>query len=83
MSYVGEPGRRIVLDGPQSSRRTVLHGKFRAQDDLLLVKWSDASLLNLRWRLSGEALLLTDHDGQLSRLLPIAESHRDSIVAPR
>jgi hypothetical protein len=54
-------------------RRELLIGQFRAQGDLLFVEWQDGSPLNLRWKLHQGELLLTDHDGQTSRLLRIYE----------
>ncbi len=81
------PGRRIVIqpdprrvvaiddpkfpdeDGPTKR----LTGKFRSEDDILYVEWDDGSRSNFRWRLRGEDLLLTDHDGHVSQLRRILE----------
>ena len=50
-----------------------LAGRFRAKNDLLHVVWDDGSKLNFRWKLSGSALLLTDHEGQISQLQRLYE----------
>ena len=54
------------IDTSPSSQ--ILSGEYSAQDDLLYIRWSDGSLLNYRWRMHGQELLLTDHLGQPSRL---------------
>lgn len=46
----------------------VLEGEFTAEDDLLRIRWQDGSLLNIRWRLQANELLLTDHHGRVRRL---------------
>jgi hypothetical protein len=46
-------------------------GEFEAKDDVLAVRWNDGSLLNFRWRLDGEHLLLTDHNGRTTLLNPL------------
>jgi len=51
----------------------VLKGKFQAQNDVLFVKWEDGSLLNFRWKVLRGALLLTDHEGQISQLERVLE----------
>jgi len=51
----------------------LLQGQYRAEGDLLFVQWLDGSKLNFRWTLKGGELLLTDHEGQISRLRRIAE----------
>ncbi len=53
-----------------------LRGTAVAQDDLLLVTWSDGSRTNYRWRLYQGDLLLTDHLGRTSRLKPLARWDR-------
>lgn len=65
----------IAIDPKPSSKQRGdrLTGTFKAEKDLLLVSWDDGSRLNFRWRLSGETLLLTDHDGQISQLRRILE----------
>ena len=50
------------------SNLTMLAGRYRAQDDLLLVTWSDGSRTNYRWRRQGPNLFLTDHTGRTSQL---------------
>lgn len=51
----------------------VLRGEFEARDDLLFVRWDDGSFLNFRWRLDGDSLLLTDHEGRVSELRLLLE----------
>lgn len=59
----------IVPDALDSNRRSKpLTGTFEARDDLIFVRWDDGSRLNLRWRLQGNDLFLTDHEGQISHL---------------
>ena len=48
-------------------------GQFRAQQDLLFIEWADGSQLNFRWRLAGNRLLLTDHNGRMTQLHVILE----------
>ncbi|MEM6330371.1 MAG: hypothetical protein AAF790_08990 [Planctomycetota bacterium] len=47
---------------------TELRGQFEADADLLRIRWADGSLLNIRWRLEGGDLLITDHHGRSRRL---------------
>ena len=50
------------------SNLTMLTGRYRAQDDLLLVTWSDGNRTNYRWKRQGADLFLTDHTGRTSQL---------------
>ena len=61
-----DPTKLQAIDASPSSQ--VLSGQFSARGDLLFIRWSDGSLLNYRWRLDGQELLLMDHQGQPSRL---------------
>lgn len=54
-------------------RGRVLYGRFRAERDLLFIVWADESKLNYRWRLAGDQLLLTDHEGRIAQLARIIE----------
>lgn len=45
-----------------------LAGEYRADGDLLRVRWADGSLLNMRWRLADGELFITDHQGRTRRL---------------
>jgi len=69
--------RARIISPPQADRLPVgdelLQGQYRADGDLLFVQWRDGSKLNFRWKLNGDDLLLTDHEGQLSQLRRIAE----------
>lgn len=66
-------GRIVIkLDG-KKKQSGLLMGRFAANDDLIFVTWDDNSRLNFRWRLYGDNLLLTDHDGQISQLRRIFE----------
>lgn len=47
---------------------TTLSGTYEARNDLIFVRWNDGSRLNFRWRLQGNDLFLTDHQGQISQL---------------
>lgn len=79
----GDGRIEIVLDNPQRAdnrsdtrrppRPRRLVGRFTAEQDLLRVTWSDGSLLNFRWRLQGNDLLLTDHEGRVSQLSRLLE----------
>ena len=66
------PIRLTRFDG-KKRRPKRLQGQFRAKGDLVYVTWSDGSKLNFRWRLRGDDLLLTDHEGQISQLSRILE----------
>ena len=46
---------------------------FEAKEDLLLVEWKDGSKLNFRWKVKDGDLLLTDHEGRISKLRRIVE----------
>jgi len=54
--------------GETQGESSVLRGDYESRDDLLLIRWDDGSFLNFRWRLDGDSLLLTDHDGRISEL---------------
>jgi len=45
-----------------------LGGRFAAAGDIIRITWDDGSRLNIRWRLTGGRLLLTDHHGRVSDL---------------
>ncbi len=77
---------RIELEADRTSRHPinsvsfakepapeVLKGKYQAQNDVLFVKWEDGSLLNFRWKIFKGALLLTDHEGEISHLERVLE----------
>jgi hypothetical protein len=80
-------GRVMILMDPKSSNRVDradqlensaehserLVGTFQGQSDLLYVVWDDGSKLNFRWRVDGDRLLLTDHEGQISQLRRLLE----------
>lgn len=63
-------GRVVIFPDAIGDDRTPtpLTGSFDARDDLVFVRWDDGSRLNFRWKLHGNELLLTDHEGQISRL---------------
>ncbi len=65
-------GRPAEPQDPSAASVT-LRGRFESRDDLLLVRWADGSLQNYRWRLAGDLLLLTDHEGHISQLRRIYE----------
>ncbi|MEQ8790018.1 MAG: hypothetical protein RIC55_27225 [Pirellulaceae bacterium] len=82
MRIHGDGRIAVLLDKPQlasgqgdgkSKRPPVLVGRFAAEQDVLRVTWKDGSLLNFRWRLHGNDLLLTDHRGQVSQLQRLLE----------
>lgn len=50
------------------SNLKTLAGRYRAENDLLLVTWADGSRTNYRWRRQGPNLFLTDHTGRTSQL---------------
>lgn len=74
-------GRVVVLiDPPRITRVDAsakkpeqLVGTYHGQGDLLYVVWDDGSKLNFRWRVEGDRLLLTDHEGQVSQLRKLLE----------
>ncbi len=49
-------------------RVDVLSGSYVLKDDLLLIRWDDGSLLNWRWRVQHDSLLVTDHLGRVNEL---------------
>ena len=61
-----ELGREGLVDYQKPVRK--LSGQFTASGDLLHIRWSDSSLLNIRWRLAEDELLITDHQGRTRRL---------------
>jgi len=65
-----EDGRVVIVPDAVGSNRTAnpVTGSFDARDDLVFVRWDDGSRLNFRWRLEGNDLFLTDHEGQISHL---------------
>lgn len=63
----------VAVGRPPAKPPKMLNGRFKARGDLLMVRWDDGSLLNFRWRLEGDRLLLTDHEGRISRLVPLLE----------
>ncbi len=63
---------RALGESPGAETR-VLRGDYESRDDLLFVRWDDGSFLNFRWRLDGDSLLLTDHDGRISELRLLLE----------
>jgi hypothetical protein len=67
------PFRFTTKQGGQHYAGTKLLGRFRARDDLLFIEWDDDSKLNYRWRLRGNKLLMTDHEGRMTQLVRISE----------
>lgn len=69
MTFDGRGVYLLEFEGSDPPERTTrLTGHFEARDDLLFVTWDDESRLNLRWRIAGDHLLLTDHNGEVSAL---------------
>ena len=66
------PIRLTRFDGKSRQPRR-LQGRYVARGDIIYVTWSDGTKLNFRWRLRGDDLLLTDHEGQVSQLRRILE----------
>ncbi|MEM8866119.1 MAG: hypothetical protein AAGF31_11300 [Planctomycetota bacterium] len=61
-----ELSKRGIVD--YESPVHTLAGEYSAEGDLLRIRWADGSLLNMRWRLAGGELLITDHHGRTKRL---------------
>lgn len=66
----GDDGRVVIIPDSAGNNRSAspLTGTFDARDDLVFVRWDDGSRLNFRWRMEGNDLYLTDHEGQISHL---------------
>lgn len=56
-----------VARGDRGLTTRVGRGDYRAIDDLIYVHWNDGTRTNLRWRLHGQMLLVTDHTGRTTR----------------
>jgi hypothetical protein len=69
MSFSSD-GRVVIVPDSAGTNQvsSPLIGAFEARDDLVFIRWSDGSRLNLRWRLSGNELFLTDHEGKITHL---------------
>jgi len=65
-----DDGRVVIIPDALANNRSSkpLTGTFEARDDLVFVLWDDGSRLNFRWRMRGNDLFLTDHEGQISHL---------------
>ncbi|MDA1053057.1 MAG: hypothetical protein O3C40_21605 [Planctomycetota bacterium] len=63
-------GRIVIVPDAVGNNRSTnpLTGTYEARNDLVFVRWDDGSRLNFRWRLQGNDLFLTDHEGQISHL---------------
>jgi len=63
-------GRVVLVPDAVGNHRSSgsLTGTFEARDDLVFVRWDDGSRLNFRWRVQGNDLFLTDHEGKISHL---------------
>ncbi len=69
MNFTGEGRVELTPDSVfPNETPTTLRGTYEARDDLIFVRWNDGSRLNFRWRLEGNDLFLTDHEGQISQL---------------
>lgn len=68
-----QPFLFTTKDSDQPRKGSAVSGRFRAQDDLLFIEWEDESKLNYRWRLRGNQLLLTDHQGRIAQLARVSE----------
>lgn len=68
-----DPPRYTRLNGKPQPKPERLVGTFQGQGDVLYVRWDDGSQLNFRWRVDGDRLLLTDHEGQVSQLRRLLE----------
>ena len=63
----------IRVDGTKPKKAERLIGTYQGQGDLVYVVWDDGSKLNFRWRVEGDRLLLTDHEGHVSQLRRLLE----------
>lgn len=70
---IRDPIRIMRVDVPKPERMEKLIGTYRGKEDLLHVVWDDGSKLNFRWRVDGDRLLLTDHEGRVSQLRRLLE----------
>lgn len=69
MRFSGDGRVAIVPDALGDNRQVKpVTGTFESRDDLVFVRWDDGSRLNFRFRLQGNDLFLTDHEGQISHL---------------
>lgn len=77
-----EADRLLLLSSPTSRQEAErmeakgpprLRGTYRAEGNVIYITWNDGSRLNLRWKLSKGNLLVTDHQGQISKLKPLIE----------
>lgn len=70
LSYDREKNYRLDRRGMIDYEKPIkkLTGTYEPQGDLLRIRWKDGSLLNIRWRLAGSELLITDHHGRTERL---------------
>ena len=68
-----EPFRFTTKHGDQRRDGHGVTGRYAARDDLMFIEWEDNSKLNYRWRLRGDKLLLTDHEGHMTQLVRLSE----------
>ena len=68
-----DPRRSVRVDDQESGAPERFVGTYHGQGDLVYVVWDDGSKLNFRWRVDGDRLLLTDHEGQVSQLRRLLE----------
>lgn len=54
-------------------------GDYQAKGDLIFVYWNDGRRTNLRWRLRGNMLLVTDHTGRTTRWMRHIEQSVDAV----
>lgn len=65
-----DDGRVVIVPDATGNGRPAnpVTGSFESRGDLVFVRWDDGSRLNFRWRIQGNDLYLTDHEGQISHL---------------
>lgn len=70
LSYDRNKNYRLDQKGIVDYEKPVkqLTGTFEPFGDVLRISWKDGSLLNMRWRLAGSDMLITDHHGRTERL---------------
>ena len=63
----------FASDGDDRVQGNEIKGNYVAHNDLIMITWDDRSKLNFRWRMHGDKLLLTDHEGKTTQLRRILE----------